>query len=234
MQSLSVIIPVLNEELRINNTLKSLFASLSEITIPIEVIVVDGSETGNTLSVIYSSFNVLKIMGPKGRSLQMNMGVQKSSGSYLLFLHADTTLYKDSIHQMLSAFDRGCRAGSFDLHIKTDSILLKIFSSLAASRSRVTRVPFGDQGHFITSELFEIIGGYPQIPLMEDVEFMVSIRKKAIKITILKSAVITSARRWERNGIWRGSIRNHLIRTAHRWGIKPETLARFYDQGVDK
>jgi rSAM/selenodomain-associated transferase 2 len=232
IEKLSVIIPVLNEEKQINITLKSLFTSLDFANIKYEIIVVDGNK--NTLNAISPEFSVLKLSSKKGRGVQMNYGAKNSSGSHLLFLHADSILPVEGISCMIAAFQNGYHAGSFDLKIDSSSKTLKVFTMLAALRSRVTRVPFGDQGHFIEKKLFENMLGYAEIPLMEDIELMVSIRKRGIPITILFVPVLTSGRRWEKEGVWFGSIRNHIIRTAHRWGISSEILAKFYSQGENQ
>ncbi len=227
----SIIIPVLNESERINSIIDSLRDQTLEYGF--EVIVVDGDLKGSTNNVIADK-NVKTLTARKGRGSQMNAGAEVAKGDILLFLHADTILPERALKKISDALeDEKYVAGAFDLAIDSDKLFLKYISYRANFRSRQNRIPYGDQAIFIRKEYFNRIGGYKKIPLMEDVDLMRRIKKDRRKICILKEKVITSARRWESDGLLYTSFRNQVLLTLFYLGVSTSKLAKFYWRSHD-
>ena len=165
----------------------------------------------------------------KGRGHQMNLGASLAEGEILIFLHADTLLPPDALELIETAMADGSRiAGAFDLAIDSERPAYRLIEKAASFRSRVTRIPYGDQTIFIRKGDFRDFGGFRNIPIMEDVEFMQRIKKRKGKICIIGKAVRTSPRRWEKEGIVYTTLRNWLIIALYLCGAKPEKLIRFY------
>ena len=222
----SVIIPVLDEIALINTTIEHLH-NLEEND-ELEIIVVDGDPEGKTLRAITHD-DVRKTTSPMGRGKQMNEGASIASGSILLFLHADTALPPDALKLIAAAMQKTTYvAGAFDLGIKSERSVFRVIEFAASLRSRITRIPFGDQAVFIRKEYFDVIGGFKEIPIMEDVEIMQRIKKRGDKIVILPQKTFTSSRRWEAEGILYSTLRNWVLQILYFFGISPRKLSRFY------
>lgn len=224
--TLSIIIPVFHESDRINGIITQVF-DRAEDGMP-QVIVVDGDPQGSTINAIEDE-QVTKIISGKGRARQMNSGASLANGDVLLFLHADTLLPKDALAMITAAMsvDRFV-AGAFDLGIDTSRRIFRITEKYVFLRTRLTRIPFGDQAIFIRREYFKKIGGYEDIPLMEDVEIMARIRKRGDRICIIPSKVLTSPRRWEREGILFSTFRNWTLQMLYALGVPAEQLQKYY------
>jgi len=159
----------------------------------------------------------------------MNLGASLAEGDILIFLHADTFLPPDALELIETAMeDRSCTAGAFDLAIDSDRPAFRLIEKVASFRSRITRIPYGDQTIFIRNRDFRDLGGFNNIPVMEDVEFMQRIKKRKGKICIIGRAVLTSPRRWEKEGIVYTTLRNWLLLCLYLCGVKPERIVRFY------
>jgi rSAM/selenodomain-associated transferase 2 len=224
--AISIILPVLNETGRINELITHLRGLRFDAAR--EIIVVDGDPLGGTITAIQDSGVITSIAG-KGRARQMNCGASFASGDVLLFLHADTFLPADALVRVKAAMDDGRYvAGAFDLGIHTERRIFRITEKYVALRTRVTRVPFGDQAIFIRKSYFGKIGGYKDIPLMEDVEIMRRIGKRGDKIFIVPERVMTSARRWEQEGILYCTLRNWALQLSYALGVPTERLAKWY------
>jgi len=224
--TLSVIIPVLCEEALINDAISRLKGMASDDAV--EIIVVDGSAERETIRVVSDS-NVKGIASKKGRARQMNAGAEAALGDVLLFLHADTELPPDGL-QRISRTRRAARfvGGAFDLAIDEQGPLFRIIERTASLRSRLTRVPYGDQAIFVKRDYFVAIGGYEELPLMEDVDLMRRIRRRGDKIFIIPEKVKTSGRRWKKEGVVRRTLRNRAIMLLYMLGTSPEKLAKWY------
>jgi uncharacterized protein len=224
---LSIIIPVLYEAERIRTCLENLLQLAGDINL--EVIVVDGDPKGTTLSHVPSQYPyALKgIQSPKGRGTQMNAGAQIAQGQVLLFLHADTDLPDRALLDILHTCKQ-YTGGAFDLAIASPRRSLKLVGKVASWRSRLTRIPYGDQAIFMRKDIFEQVQGYPDIPLMEDVALMQRLKQHGYPIHILSQTVKVSARRWEKEGIVRCTLRNWSLILLYSLGIHPETLACWY------
>lgn len=223
---ISVIIPVLNEAAGINDALTRLRAaddgSLREI------ILSDGDPAGGTLAAVRDP-SVIPVAGPPGRGSQLNRGASRATGAVLLFLHADTSLPQDAFGRIrLALADPAVVGGAFDLGIASPRWYFRVTEQYAACRTRLTRVPFGDQAIFLRRDYFVRIGGYRDIPLMEDVELMARVRRSGGSITLIPERVMTSARRWEREGVLFTTLRNWTVQALYCLGVSPSRLARFY------
>ncbi len=223
----SVIIPVLNEELRINGAIETLFSQGYSGTM--EVIVVDGKSDSSTIHCIQNSKVIKKIISDPGRGVQMNRGASIASGETLLFLHCDTVLPKNAFFHIQKAMqDKRVKAGAFDLSIDGKSFAYRVIETIASFRSRVTKVPYGDQAIFIRRSFFFRLGRYKEIPIMEDVDLMQRVKKEKGRLCFIKNPVKTSCRRWQKEGILRCTLRNWLLIILYLCGQKPEKLARHY------
>jgi rSAM/selenodomain-associated transferase 2 len=219
---ISVIIPVLNEEKTIPATLTALMALK-----PHEVIVVDGGSVDRTRE-ISAETGAMVITGAPGRARQMNIGAQQASGDILLFLHADTRLPPAAFHDMVAALeDPRYLGGRFDVDLEGDHWMLKVVGAMINHRSRITKVSTGDQAIFVRREVFARMGGFPDIPLMEDLAFCRALKRLG-RIACLRSRVITSARRWETHGVWRTIIKMWILKLLYFAGVSPMKLKRFY------
>jgi len=225
LAQLSVILPVYNEPAVINVTVERL-RRLAEND-PIEIIAVDGGPGHATLAAIRDT-DVIKVESPPGRGRQMNAGAALAQGDILLFLHADTELPDGAFADIRRAIEDGHAAGAFSLSIDSDRLALKVVAFFANLRSRLERIPYGDQAQFIRNEEFRSLGGFAPIPIMEDVELFGRIRRQGLPIAILTRKVRTSPRRWEKEGTLRRTLTNWWLRIRYALGASPFTLAKHY------
>jgi rSAM/selenodomain-associated transferase 2 len=225
-RTVSVIVPVYNEEEHINVAIPALYAVCGGDEV--EVIIVDGNPKGNTLAAAEDR-RITRALSDKGRARQMNRGASLASCDVFLFLHADTQLPPGAFSLISEALDDPrVVGGAFDLGIDAEGFAYRLIERLASLRSRLTRIPYGDQAIFLRRDYFHAIGGYREIALMEDVELMRRIRRSGDEIRILPHPVLTSARRWREEGMLYCTIRNWSIFTLYMLGVSPEKLARFY------
>ncbi|MEW6569575.1 MAG: TIGR04283 family arsenosugar biosynthesis glycosyltransferase [Nitrospirota bacterium] len=226
--SFSVIIPVLNESSRINQTIEHVFKTSSLSGFDVEVIVVDGDPGGKTVNSIRSD-SVIKIISRKGRGAQMNRGAAVAHGDVLLFVHSDTMLPEDALRAISSVMKEKTQVGgAFDLGIESDKLIFRIIEIGVYLRTRLTRIPYGDQAIFIRKDFFRMIQGYREIPLMEDFELMRRIKKLGYRISIIPQKVRTSPRRWEKKGVLYCTFTNWALRSLYLCGVHPEKLLKFY------
>jgi rSAM/selenodomain-associated transferase 2 len=222
----SIVIPVLNEPEQIRRCLRQL--NTQALIERAQIIVVDGDANGSTINVVEDK-SVICIRSQKGRGRQMNAGAGTASGEVLIFLHADTKLPDDALKKIEQVLgDKGYVGGAFDLDIDSNRLALKYIAARARLRSRLNRIPYGDQAIFIRRRYFDQIGGFAEMPLMEDIDLMRRIKKDGKKIYILKDRVSTSARRWEQQGIIRTTLKNQLLVALYYLGVSPEKLAAYY------
>lgn len=223
--ALSIIIPTLNEEQVLGKTLARLGKQKnSEV---IEVIVVDGGSSDTTLALAEKA-GCRTISSAKGRGRQMNAGAAAARGEVLLFLHADTLLPDNFFQLILDAVHLpSFAAGAFSLAIDSPAKSLATIAWFANLRSRLLQLPYGDQALFVSKRMFDAIGRFPEMAIMEDFVFIRKIRKTG-KIIILTERVMTSARRWQNIGIVRTTLINQAIVCGYRLGVPPATLAGWY------
>jgi len=221
----SVVVPVLREADLINALVDNI--RVAGYGVPLEILVVDGDPAGSTLAALRRD-DVIALTAPRGRARQLNAGAAAARGDNLLFLHADTKLPAGAFQAAANALDGPADAGAFSLAIRSKHPLLRLIAAGATLRSRLFSLPYGDQGHFLRRDLFEALGGYPDIPLMEDVALMQTLARAGGRIVVLPLHVVTSARRWQAEGILRTTIRNLTLLTLYGLGVSPRTLARHY------
>jgi rSAM/selenodomain-associated transferase 2 len=222
----SIIIPVLHETERINDLIGHLRQVDPEKRS--EIIVVDGAPEKDTLQAIQDD-KVIGISSEKGRAKQMNAGASIAKGEVLIFLHADTELPSRALKKIEAVIEkRGLMAGAFDLGIQSNQLIFKVIAFLGSLRSRLNRIPYGDQAIFLRRKYFNNVGGYKEIPLMEDVELMRRIKRMSGKVWILNDRVMTSPRRWEEEGLVFCILRNWTLQILYFLGVSPHKLVNFY------
>jgi rSAM/selenodomain-associated transferase 2 len=225
----SIIVPAFHEGENINALIEGLNRLDSEKNS--EIVIVDGAQEMDTLGAIDRN-HVVKISSEQGRAKQMNAGASIARGEILIFLHADTNLPSDALKKIRLLLERKeYVGGAFELGIKSDRLIFKVIGRLSSWRSRLNRIPFGDQAIFIRREYFNRMGGYKEIPLMEDVDLMRRIKKSGNKIWIFDERVMTSPRRWEKEGVIYCTVRNWTLQALYLIGISPHKLATFYKSG---
>lgn len=217
---MAVVIPTLDEEAALRRHLAGVLAEAGE------VVVSDGGSADATLEVA-RGLGCRVVTGPAGRGLQLNRGAAATSSPILLFLHADTTLPEGALDQVRRAVDGGALGGGFTVRFDSGRPVMRLGSRLVNLRTRLTGVPLGDQAQFVTREAFEGLGGYPEWPILEDLEF--GRRLKATgRLVVLEGPVTTAARRYLGRGIARTVATNWLIWTLYFAGVSPHRLARLY------
>ncbi len=222
---ISIIIPTLNESAIIARALTAVRKGRD-----IEIIVADGGSVDGTVKLA-RSFRVRTVVSGPGRARQMNAGAEVSEGDALLFLHADTLLpdgYDGHIRRALAR--PGAVAGAFSLSIDSSAAGLRLIERLANWRSRVLGLPYGDQAVFVKTDAFRAVGGFPDMPIMEDFELMRRL-KGAGKIEIVPLPAVTSARRWERTGVLKMTLINQAVIAAYYMGVPPEKIVRWARKG---
>lgn len=220
--TISIIIPVLNEGKIIKATLDRL-TQYPEV----EVIVVDGGSQDETVAIAQPLAKVITVK-VRGRAGQMNAGAKQANADILLFLHADTQL-PDNFVDLVTRTLRLNRtiAGAFTLKISGRGISLRIVELLVKLRSQLFSLPYGDQAIFITKDNFDKAGGFAELPIMEDFEFIKRVKQLG-KIAIAPATVTTSGRRWQKLGVWQTTFINQLVILGYYLSISPTKLAEFY------
>jgi len=229
--NIAVIIPVLNEQ-------KALAALLPELLSPFgfeELIIVDGGSCDHTTDVARTicqsapDAHTQIINGPRGRASQMNAGAALANSDILVFLHADTHLPHNARQVVADAMDDPrCVGGRFDVRFPQDTGYAWMVSRLMNLRSRWSGISTGDQTMFVRRSVFEELGGFANIPLMEDIEFSGRL-KRVGTIAPLRAKVITSFRRWEQHGPLRTIVRMWILRAWYWLGWDPRRLQQYYD-----
>lgn len=191
-----------------------------------QLVVVDGGSADDTASIAAAMADIAT-SAPRGRAGQMNAGASAASGDVLLFLHADTELPPQADRLITEALAAGHNWGRFDVRIDSSRMLLAIVSWMMNERSHLSGIVTGDQGIFVRRELFENVGGFPKLPLMEDVTLSKLLRREGRPARI-RTPVVTSARRWEARGAWRTIGLMWRIRWQYFFGADPATLAVRY------
>lgn len=224
---ISVIIPTYNEEQNIQAVIACTKAADS-----CEVIVVDGGSSDQTKSAATSA-DVLVESG-LGRALQQNIGAQHANGEILLFLHADCQLFPGFLAPVIDCLAQdGVVAGCFRQQIDHPAKKYRTLEKGNAWRVRNLGWVYGDQGLFLKKEIFDELNGFPEVPLMEDLYFSKRLKKRG-KLVVIDHQLKVSARRWEKNGVLRQTVRNWGFVTLAHLGVKPATLASWYGHVREK
>jgi rSAM/selenodomain-associated transferase 2 len=220
----SIVMPVLNEAATLHDVLDSLGPLRAQAA---ELIVVDGHSSDSTLEIASGAADRV-LTAPRGRASQMNAGAAHASGGVLIFLHADTRLPPSALASIDAALRSGRHWGRFDVEIEGGAWTFKLIATLTNWRSRLSGIATGDQAMFVTRDAFDAVGGLPEQPLMEDIELSKRLLRRCGRPACLKARVVTSGRRWERDGIWSTILLMWRLRLLYRLGVTPERLARSY------
>jgi len=223
--ALCIVLPVLNEAERLRELLQALQPLRQRGA---QLIVADGGSQDGSLAIARELAD-LALRAPRGRAAQMNAGAAACKGELLLFLHADTQLPDAADALVQAALRPGSRHhwGRFDLRIDSPRRLLRVVAGAMNQRSRWTGIATGDQAMFVRRALFNQVGGFPEIALMEDIALSAALKRHGPP-ACLRPPVITSARRWERHGVWRTIALMWRLRAAYFLGADPARLAITY------
>jgi rSAM/selenodomain-associated transferase 2 len=220
---LSLILPVLDEAA----TLPAQLARLQDLRRRgAEVLVVDGGSADATQVLARPLVDRL-IAAPRGRAAQMNAGAGAARGQVLLFLHADTTLPPAADALIDAAIAAGAAWGRFDVRIDARHPLLRLVERMMNWRSRLSGIATGDQAIFVRHDIFTRLGGFPELPLMEDIAFS-KLLKRIARPACLRAQVLTSGRRWEKHGVLRTIVLMWRLRASYFLGADPQRLAIRY------
>jgi rSAM/selenodomain-associated transferase 2 len=221
--NLSIVMPVLNEAAALPERLAALQVLRARGA---ELIVVDGGSRDGT-PVLAAPLADRVLQAPRGRASQLNAGADEARGDVLLFLHADTRLPDGADGLVADAIARGARWGRFDVRIEGRHPLLGVVAALMNARSRLSGIATGDQVMFVQRRLFQSLGGFAPLPLMEDIELSARLRRVAAP-ACLRERVVTSGRRWDTHGFWRTVLLMWRLRAAFALGTNAHALAARY------
>jgi rSAM/selenodomain-associated transferase 2 len=226
---LAIIIPVLNEAGSLKPRLEALQTLRQQ---GVKIILVDGGSADGSAEVAAPFIDTL-LVAARGRAWQMNAGAQQATAEVLLFLHADTTLPVTAAAAIRHAIAAGALWGRFDVRLESPRRLLRLVERMMNWRSRLTGIATGDQAIFVRRAVFEQIGGYPPLALMEDIALSARLKRIASP-ACLRERVTSSARRWEKHGVLRTILLMWSLRLAYFFGADPRHLARLYGYTAGK
>lgn len=213
----TIIVPTYREKDNIDKIQKMLQGLMGDFS----VIFSDGFSDDGTFENIYFP----KIQETRYRGPQMNAGARKADGDYLFFLHADSIIEDDAILEIEKS---NVEVGCFSIDFGSSSLLMKIEAYFSNLRVDLRKIAFGDQGIFIKKDLFFKLGGFRKIPLMEDYQLSIDLKKAGIKIKRLEKKIISSPRRFEENGFFRQIFKMQYLQYLYRRGVDPKILAKKY------
>jgi len=220
---ISIIIPVLNEENILHKTLSSI-----DLDNDSELIIVDGGSLDNTIEIARKFTNIV-IQSKKGRGTQLSIGAQNATGDILFFLHADCIPPKNFLNIIRETLSTTKNiAGAFMLCIDSNGLIFRIIEWVVLVRTRITKIPYGDQGLFMTKTTYDKIGGFNDLPLMEDIDIAQRLNRHG-RIIFLSEKMTASPRRWLKEGIIYTTIRDWMIALMFTiFNINPKILQRLY------
>jgi uncharacterized protein len=219
---LAIVMPTLDEEAALERSLPAALALADE------VVVSDGGSGDRTLEIA-RRHGARVVCGPPGRGGQLNRGAAAAVSDVLLFLHADTVLPPGAGSLVRDAVAKGAEFGAFALRFDDGRPIYRLASRLINLRTRLTRLPLGDQAHFVTRAAFERLGGFRDWPILEDLDFARRARRET-RVALIDQAVLTAARRYVERGFFRTASTNWLIWVLFALRVSPHRLARLYRQ----
>ncbi|MBA3560203.1 MAG: TIGR04283 family arsenosugar biosynthesis glycosyltransferase [Gemmatimonadaceae bacterium] len=220
---LSIVVPALDEA----TTIPLLLTDLRDLRVSHEIIVVDGGST-DTTARIAAECGARVVLAPSGRGFQLRAGASAATAELLWFLHADVRVGPDvlrAVERIAESGERG--AFAFRLAIDSPGASYRLLERLANLRSRRLSLPYGDQSLLVARADYDSAGGFPPIPIMEDVALVRALRR-ITSVSMLDSAVRVSSRRWQRDGVFRSTVRNSLLLAAYMLGAPPGWIAALY------
>lgn len=217
---ISIVIPAVNEEGSIGST-------LSMLPRDVQIIVVDGGSTDRTCEIARE--RAVVVHSPRSRALQLNLGARFASGEILLFLHADSRLPARGLNEIRKAIQQGYAGGGFIGRFDSNHFAFRFGYMFRDLRTRILRELYGDQGIFVRRDIFERLGGYRPMPIMEDFEFVRRLRRSG-PVKIIPYPIVMSARRYLRYGIFKQHLKNLWIRQRYILGADPGRLYPTYDR----
>ncbi|MDZ7673099.1 MAG: TIGR04283 family arsenosugar biosynthesis glycosyltransferase [Halanaerobiales bacterium] len=221
---ISIIIPVLNEE----NNIEGILQQVNRLVGNKEVIVVDGGSSDDTVNIAQRKADKV-IISKKGRGQQLNKGVEYANGDILFFLHSDCTLKKDallSINDVLK--NKDVIGGCFRLKLDGRGLFYKYITWSSNLRARYLKLIFGDQGIFVRKDVFNEIKGFPNKPIMEDWDFSKKLSKHKGELVFLDDEIVSSVRKFEKNGKWKTFLLMQWIKILYTFGVKAEKIYEMY------
>jgi len=222
---ISIVIPVLNEDSLIEAAVENAWRCGAD-----EVIIADGGSVDQTIARA-KEMKCKFVESAPGRGQQLNAGAAQATGDALLFLHVDNSMEADVVEQIRGAMvNDDCVGGGFRQRIDSERSIFRIIESGNYLRAKYQRLVYGDQGLFVRRDVFESLGGFPEIPLMEDFVFSQKLFQGKHKPVMLPGPLCVSARSWEKTGVLKQTIKNWRIAAAHRMGATPESLYQRYYQ----
>ena len=227
---ISVVIPTLNAEKGLPLCLSALVPGVVHGLIR-DVVIADGGSDDGTITIASQSGATI-IKSPSGRGVQLAAGAEAARGSWLLFLHADTVLetgWDDAARSFIEKIETGRRrpcAAAFQFALGDDGMAPRLLETMVWLRASLLRVPYGDQGLLISRTLFDEVGGYRLMALMEDLDIVRRLGRK--RITVLRSRAITNAERYRKQGYFARVLRNQICLAMYSLGVPAEKIARFY------
>jgi len=221
--NISIIIPIYNEE----KTIEKLLKTLEPLKGRCEILFVDGDSTDRTLEILGDRYPVFR--SEKGRAKQMNLGAEKSSGDVFFFLHCDSEVPETALEEIEKVMEKH-RAGCFGIAFHSWNFFMFTCRVISNHRIKDRKVMFGDQGIFVDRTLFFEAGMFPDIPIMEDYQFSLTLKEMGIRLGMTKSRIFTSARRFEGNTITKLKImwKMNRLRAMYRKGVPVEEIAALY------
>jgi rSAM/selenodomain-associated transferase 2 len=224
--TVSIVVPALNEAGRIESCLQRLRSDFPDC----ELVVVDGGSTDGTFDL--AARHACTVGGAAGRATQMNAGAAVTSGDILWFIHADCRVAADALDLLRRAVvDPGLVGGGLQLRFEQRSLGLDYLAATSNLRARRLHWIFGDQAMFVRRDVFDSVGGFPEIPLMEDLEMSRILRRRG-RLVVLPTTVTASARRLVDQGPWRMTVLMQLLKLQYLLGVDPERIRRRYEAGT--
>jgi rSAM/selenodomain-associated transferase 2 len=221
-KDITLIIPVYNE----GQVLKKSLDYFNDIGRYAELIFVDGGSSDRSIEIIKDCGKVVQCV--KGRSLQMNCGTRHATRSIYLFLHADNIISPDVLISVQKHVEEGFVGGCLSQRIDKKGLVYRIIESQGNLRAKLSKVFYGDQAIFVRKDVFSEIGGFPQVPIMEDVLFSKKMRQKG-KTRILEDKVIVSARRWEKKGVMNTVLLYSFLNILFYMKVPLNRIKKYYD-----
>jgi len=219
---LGVVIPTLNEA----EPLPHLLGDVAQLGITTDVVVADGGSTDATVDTA-RRYGARVITSPRGRGAQLRAGAEAVRGDWLCVLHADVRMPEPARGELHRAIDAAVDAAVWRLAIDAHGVWPRVMEWGARVRDRIGGLPYGDQGLLVRRTVYEAVGGFPEIPLMEDVALIRALRS-SVHVERLAAPLLVSPRRWLREGPYRTWLRNSVLITAYHVGVPPKRLARWY------